>query len=626
MNIKLLLVLRQYAARRARGRADGGAVEGSVVDVVWVAGSAVAGGGGASAGGGARAAGGAVANGGAGGVVDVVWAAGSAVVGGTVTGGCGASMEGRARAAGGTVADGGCTQDGDSGLWIVRERCQHSETRGGFLLSGEVFVRKLPLAGARRWKGDALAAAARHCFFEVGGGELARGGGEGGGGGRGCSSMRQKTADWARQRPGTPRTLTTMSWWSWKRGIAQSMEGGRTRASQLGFRFQAPLRSRRQGAVPFPKKVQGRFVSSAALTFSSAKILVTMSLWDETFTQSTVLASPENPGRLRFRPPPSPPVPLIVRHSVPQPDKYLRTCWQPQVKAQLGAQVSPAVGGDDLSGDGEGERLRVVYQFDTDSQATGDGLLEMVGVWTVLLRIEYYGGGIRFRIRLLSEPNFFRHGDTYGGETGSLVEPDAFRHGGTYGGASRAGLFDAAIPTARLGRWSSWIPLDKVDTYSGEAGSLAPRPYTVITMVARLFAGSAIIPPVGHNFGFLGDLSFSSGVYLVTCGRRERTGIFPSTSGVDPSDPTNNSRSRPVSTGTDDICDPQNNTGGFLVAVGGISHLISPFPTDYVESPPESPFGAAHQDRHPYETLPALEEHRQEFPCQALSEPDRWIF
>ncbi|KAJ7828395.1 hypothetical protein B0H14DRAFT_2812288 [Mycena olivaceomarginata] len=155
-------------------------------------------------------------------------------------------------------------------------------------------------------------------------------------------------------------------------------------------------------------------------------------------------------------------------------------------------------------------------QFDTDSQSIGDGLLEAVGAWTVLLRIGYY------------EPNFFRHGDTYGGETGSLVEPDAFRHGGDYG-ASRAGLFDAAIPMARLARWSSWSPLDNVDTYSGEAGSLAPRPHTVISMVPWLFAESAIIPPV--EFWVLGDLSFSSGVYLVARGRRERTGIFPFTSG-----------------------------------------------------------------------------------------------
>jgi hypothetical protein len=40
--------------------------------------------------------------------------------------------------------------------------------RSGFLLSGEVFVRKLPLVGARCLKGDALAAAARRCFFEAG--------------------------------------------------------------------------------------------------------------------------------------------------------------------------------------------------------------------------------------------------------------------------------------------------------------------------------------------------------------------------------------------------------------------------------------------------------------------------
>lgn len=62
-------------------------------------------------------------------------------------------------------------------------------------------------------------------------------------------------------------------------------------------------------------------------------------------------------------------------------------------------------------------------------------------------------------------------------------------------------------------------------------------------------SGSAVIPPVGtciffsqynsprvllscsrSQFWIWGDLSFSSGVYLVTGGRCERTGIFPSTS------------------------------------------------------------------------------------------------
>ncbi|KAJ7867078.1 hypothetical protein B0H14DRAFT_2573024 [Mycena olivaceomarginata] len=60
------------------------------------------------------------------------------------------------------------------------QRRQRSETRGGFMLSGEVFVRDLPLAGVRHWKGNALTGAARCCFFEAGGGELVRGGGEGG--------------------------------------------------------------------------------------------------------------------------------------------------------------------------------------------------------------------------------------------------------------------------------------------------------------------------------------------------------------------------------------------------------------------------------------------------------------
>ncbi|KAJ7867735.1 hypothetical protein B0H14DRAFT_3587993 [Mycena olivaceomarginata] len=64
--------------------------------------------------------------------------------------------------------------------WRRGQRRQRGETRGGFLPSDEVFVRELPLAGARRWKGDALAPAARRCFFEAGGGELARGGGEDG--------------------------------------------------------------------------------------------------------------------------------------------------------------------------------------------------------------------------------------------------------------------------------------------------------------------------------------------------------------------------------------------------------------------------------------------------------------
>jgi hypothetical protein len=41
-------------------------------------------------------------------------------------------------------------------------------------------MRKLPVAAARHWKGNALAATARHCFFEASGGELARDGGQGG--------------------------------------------------------------------------------------------------------------------------------------------------------------------------------------------------------------------------------------------------------------------------------------------------------------------------------------------------------------------------------------------------------------------------------------------------------------
>ncbi|KAJ7811540.1 hypothetical protein B0H14DRAFT_3754996 [Mycena olivaceomarginata] len=64
--------------------------------------------------------------------------------------------------------------------WRWGQRRQRSETSGGFFLSGEAFMRKLPVAAARRRKGDALAATARRCFFEAGGGELARDGGQGG--------------------------------------------------------------------------------------------------------------------------------------------------------------------------------------------------------------------------------------------------------------------------------------------------------------------------------------------------------------------------------------------------------------------------------------------------------------
>jgi hypothetical protein len=34
---------------------------------------------------------------------------------------------------------------------------QHREMCGGFLLSGDVFMWKLPIVGARRWKGDSEA-------------------------------------------------------------------------------------------------------------------------------------------------------------------------------------------------------------------------------------------------------------------------------------------------------------------------------------------------------------------------------------------------------------------------------------------------------------------------------------
>jgi hypothetical protein len=119
----------------------------------------------------------------------------------------------RARETAGASSRASCESIGDGGSGVSAAR------RGGFLQSGEVFVQELPLAGARRWKGDTLAAAARHCFFEAGGGELARGGGEGG---------------WA-------LVDAALVW----------------RAPQLGFRFGAPLGSRRQGAVPFPKRVRG---------------------------------------------------------------------------------------------------------------------------------------------------------------------------------------------------------------------------------------------------------------------------------------------------------------------------------------------------------------------------------
>ncbi|KAJ7819568.1 hypothetical protein B0H14DRAFT_3737423 [Mycena olivaceomarginata] len=48
------------------------------------------------------------------------------------------------------------------------------------MLSGKVFVRELLLQGLGAGKVTLLRGAARRCFFEAGGGELARGGGEGG--------------------------------------------------------------------------------------------------------------------------------------------------------------------------------------------------------------------------------------------------------------------------------------------------------------------------------------------------------------------------------------------------------------------------------------------------------------
>jgi hypothetical protein len=120
-----------------RGQAVGGAVEGGVVDAIWVAGSAVVdggfkGGGGASARGGARTAGGAVANGSTGGVVDVVWAAGNAVVGGAMAGGGRASTEGRAGTVRGAVADVSLAAVGTRiALAVSRE-----ETRIGGLQAG----------------------------------------------------------------------------------------------------------------------------------------------------------------------------------------------------------------------------------------------------------------------------------------------------------------------------------------------------------------------------------------------------------------------------------------------------------------------------------------------------------
>jgi hypothetical protein len=148
--------------------------------------------------------------------------------------------------------------------WRWGKRRQRSEMIGGFFLSGGAFMRKLPVAGARRWKDDALVATARRCFFEAGGGELARDGGQGGR--ARARALVDPTPDWHLRGAGrkraqavygqrTPCALTSTAWRLWNRGIAEvsCAVGGRERV----IRFQAPQGSRRQGAVPFPKRIRG---------------------------------------------------------------------------------------------------------------------------------------------------------------------------------------------------------------------------------------------------------------------------------------------------------------------------------------------------------------------------------
>ncbi|KAJ7216441.1 hypothetical protein GGX14DRAFT_391267 [Mycena pura] len=178
-----------------------------------------------------------------------------------------------------------------------RQRRERSETRRGFLLSGEAFVRKLALAWARRRKGDALA---RRSWFEAGGRELGRGGGEGG---RArelvytAENMGLGTAarlGTCRAAMGTARSRIPLAvgredasaggFWAanarrvdvhrvvvskerhgvvsqgtvWKEEERRCLFDDACLAALSSASVQAPQGSRRQGAVPFPKRIRGR--------------------------------------------------------------------------------------------------------------------------------------------------------------------------------------------------------------------------------------------------------------------------------------------------------------------------------------------------------------------------------
>ncbi|KAJ7367807.1 hypothetical protein DFH08DRAFT_795931 [Mycena albidolilacea] len=275
------------------GRPVGGAVESGIVNVVWTAGGALGGG--------------AVE----GGAVNVVWTAGSTLVGGAVEGGVidvvcatggrrGRHARRRSRAVDGQGGghtrkavvkhapgfapserhpepqwcwprDGAPKRRGEENgkrlvarflreRWRWGQRRQRSETSGGFFLSGQAFMWKLPVAGARRWKGDALVVTARRCFFEAGGGELTRDGGQGGR----ARALVDPTPDWhlrgagsqrvqAGSGQGTPCALTSIVWWFWNRGTAEGIAGG------------AAVGGRRKGRLLFGARLTGSSASDLKL-------------------------------------------------------------------------------------------------------------------------------------------------------------------------------------------------------------------------------------------------------------------------------------------------------------------------------------------------------------------------
>jgi hypothetical protein len=156
-----------------------------------------------------RATGGAIP----GGVIDVVCVAGGAVAGGAVAGGEGVSAEGRAGVVGGMVA---FSAGRDKEIVLIM---YHS----------------IPLAmvGARLALADSR------------------------------DSRRKQVQAGCGQ--GMPRVLMSMRWWLWK-GIAEGItgeycgRGGRGRAlfgAPDSLTFQAPLGSRWQVAVSFPKRFRG---------------------------------------------------------------------------------------------------------------------------------------------------------------------------------------------------------------------------------------------------------------------------------------------------------------------------------------------------------------------------------